>query len=151
MRLSLFVILLATLSCSLIPLRTNKPVKVQVQIIAANINLDAQGKPHSTVVTFYPLLKLEKFKETDPLSIISNSAQLEKDLAGKDLHEEVMLPNQEKRLELLVPKEVAYVGIIAGYIRPDNENATKVYFPLKKKKDITLRLLENSVSLELKK
>lgn len=112
---------LAVVGCAFVLLaacatsRTAEPVRTKTYLqAAADLNPDANGRASPVVVRVFELKSEAEFVAADFFSLYEKEREtLGSSLLGRE--EYVLQPNERRELWLSVPRDTAYIGVVAAF------------------------------------
>ena len=134
-------------ACKTVPVKPSNVSKAKVALSAsADVNPDSSGKPSPVVVRVYQLKGDTAFAGADFFALFDDEMKvLGQDLINRE--EYVLTPAEHRTVELVVPKTVRFVGVIAAF-RDIRNSQWRVVVPAPfKQDDVTLSVERARVQL----
>lgn len=122
------------------------------QLLDLNVNCDDDcNSNHAVVVKIYQLKNSDRFRYASFEALLRNPEEiLSSDLIPASKYENTLIPGEEINIsEMKIDPEAAYLGIVADFYSPANDNWHQV-IPLNPDIDkVKIKIHSNSLSFEI--
>ena len=97
-------------------------------VLVASPNLNqVDGEPHVVMVSLYPLQNIAAFNAADPIDLLKSDAK-PPGFTG-DRWEETVYPGEVKKIEVKLPRDTAFVGVLADFYNGPSRTVVEAKCP----------------------